>query len=163
MALRTFRRDMARALIIGAKEENEIRAAFDRARANPIPWDALQLTTVPKQNVSVITLDNRRPGMENVRPMSHQVLIPYGYRMAVSFEYQPAGLLAHFSFSVEEKGKVPNPIAVEMMLDVLGYDLKQADARWVEEFLIDGKPGGIAINLLFMEEPSADMETEGHA
>lgn len=155
---------MARALIIGAKEVNEIRAAFEKARANPIPWNVLQLTTVPRQKVDTITLDNRRQGMENVRPISEQILIPYGYRMAISFEHQPAGLLAHFSFSVDDNRRtLPNPIAVEMMLDVLGFDLYKADASWNEEFLIDDKPGGIALNLLFMVEPSADMETEGHA
>lgn len=156
---------MARALIIGVKEEKEIRAAFNKARANPIPWDVLRLTAVPRQNVETLTLDNRRPGMKNVRPQSEQVLIPFGYRMAVSFEHQPAGLLAHFSFSVEggKPGAMPNPISVEMMLDVLGFNLYKAHAHWTEEFLVDGKPGGLAINLLFMIEPSADMDVEGRA
>lgn len=143
---------MARALVIGAKEVNDIRAAFDRARANPIPWEVLQNRIVPQQNVEVLTLKNRRPGQDE-RPASEQVLIPMGYRMAISFEQQPAGLLAHFSFSVEAPGTLPNPIAVEMMLEVLGFDFHKCDSMWQEEFLIDGKPGGIAVNVVFLVEP----------
>lgn len=153
---------MARALIIGAKEVNEIRAAFDRARTNPIPWEVLQHKIVPQQNVDVLTLANRRPGQDE-RPASEQVLIPYGYRMAISFERQLAGLLAHFSFSVEggKPGAMPNPISVKMMLDVVGFNIRDVDSSWTEEFLIDGKPGGLAINLVFMVEPND--EVMGHA
>lgn len=157
---------MARALIIGVKEVREIREAFDRARANPIPFDVLSLMMAPRQDVDVLTLDNRQRGMENVRPISEQVLIPYGYRMAVSFEHQPAGLLAHFSFSIEDgkPGALPNPISIEMILDVLGFDLYKADTMWQEEFLINGKPGGLAVNLLYMIEPNEDgMPVAGHA
>lgn len=153
---------MPRALIIGAKEANEIRAAYAKARANPIPWERLQTQIVPQQSVDVLTLDNRKPGQENARPPSEQILIPYGYRMAISFERQPAGLLAHFSFSVEAPGKLPNPVAVEMMLDIIGgFDLRKCDRQWTEEFLLDGKPGGLAINLVFMVEPND--EVAGHA
>jgi hypothetical protein len=152
---------MARALIIGAKEVNEIRAAYNKAQDNPISWDVLSLTMAPRQNVDVLTLDNRQKGLENARPMSQQVLIPYGYRMAVSFEHQPAGLLAHFSFSVEsdKPGALPNPVSIEMILDVLGFDLYKADSMWQEEFLVDGKPGGLAVNLLFMIEPNNPITT----
>lgn len=154
---------MARALIIGTKEVAEIRAAYARARAHPIPWNVLQHNIAPQQNVDVLTLANRKPGQVD-RPMSEQVLIPHGYRMAISFERQPAGLLAHFSFSTEggKPGILPNPVAVEMLLDVIGgFDLHKCDGQWQEEFLIDGKPGGLAINLLFMVEPND--EVMGHA
>lgn len=153
---------MARALILGKKEEGEMRAAFNRARTHPIPWEVLQHKIVPQQNVDVLTLDNRKPGQDE-RPASEQVLIPVGYRMAVSFERQPSGLLAHFSFSVEQRGKLPNPVAVQMLLDVLGFDLYKCEANWQEEFLIDGKPGGLAVNVLFMVEPSDGKEIMGHA
>jgi len=43
-------------------------------------------------------------------------------------------LLAHFSFSVEEKGKLPNPVAVQMLLDVLGFDLDKCDGNWHCQF-----------------------------
>jgi hypothetical protein len=138
-----------------------ICSAVATARAKPIPWEVVQQTIVPRQNVDVLTLDNRRPGQENARPMSQQVLIPVGYRMAVSFEHQPAGLLAHFSFSVEAPGKTPNPEAVVAMLEVAGFDLYKAQATWTEEFLIDRKPGGLAVNIVFLVKPNS--EVAGHA
>jgi hypothetical protein len=152
-----------RALIIGPDEKTAIQAAFDRARAKPIPWEVLQQMIVPEQDVAVLTLDNRGPGQKNMRPMSEQVLIPIGYRMAISFERQPAGLLAHFSFSVEAVGKVPNPESVEVLLDLVGFDLKQADSIWTEEFLIDDKPGGLAVNIVFMVDPGHGARVMGHA
>jgi hypothetical protein len=153
---------MARALILGPKEMNDIRAAFDRARAKPIPWEILQRNIAPRQGGDILTLDNRKPGQID-RPASEQILIPVGYRMAISFEYQPAGLLAHFSFSVEggKPGAMPTPISVEMLLDVLGFNISSADAGWTEEFLVDGKPGGLALNLVFMVEPNEAVA--GHA
>lgn len=148
---------MTRALIIGVKEVNEIRAAYARARAKPIPWSVVQHAIVPQQNVGVLTLDNRKPGQ--ITTASEQLLLPYGYCMAISFEHQPAGLLAHFSFSVQggKPGAMPNPAAVGMMLDVVGFNIRNASSSWTEEFLVDGKPGGLAINLVFLVEPSNNI------
>jgi hypothetical protein len=141
---------MTRALILSEVEVAAIREAFAKACAKPISTKEFMALVVPQQNVDVLTLDNRAPGQENVRPPSHQVLIPHGYRMAISVEEQPAGMVGHFSFSVEAAGKTPNPVAVEMLLAVLGFELRDANAQWVEEFLIDDKSGGLAVNLLFV-------------
>jgi hypothetical protein len=150
---------MARILIIGKTEIEAVQAAYARARAHPIPWDVLQDKIVPQQGVDVITLANRRAGQDE-RPASEQVLIPDGYRMAISVEQQPAGLLAHFSFSVEggKPGALPNPTAVEALLEIVGFYIKQAEKMWQEEFLVDGKPGGLAINLLFMIDEGGHTE-----
>ena len=152
-----------RALTIGTKEVAAIRATYEEARANPIPWEILQKNILPEQDVALVTLANRKPGQ---RPMSYQVSVPHGFRMAVSFEQQPAGLVAHFSFSVDDgpPGSMPNPHAVAMLLDVVGYDLHDAAEQWTEEYLVNGVPGGLAINLVFMVEPANDMgKVQGHA
>lgn len=159
---------MARALIMGPKEMSDIRAAYERASARPIPWEVLQLQystkpQKPSDGMLTITIDDRKSGIE--RAPSEQVLIPMGYRMAISLEQQPAGLLAHFSFSVEggKPGALPTPISVKMILDVLGFDFEKACGLWQEEFLIDGEPGGLAINVLFMVDASAAVPVAGHA
>jgi hypothetical protein len=150
---------MTRALMIGTKEVAAIRATYEQARANPIPWSVLQTQILPEQGVTLATLKNRRPGS---RPMSYQVNVPHGYRMAISFEEQPAGLVAHFSFSVDDApNKLPNQHAVAMLLGVVNYDLHEAREHWVEEFLINGERGGLAINLVYLVGDSTVVA--GHA
>ena len=143
-----------RALIIGPEEKEKLKAAYERARAKPIPWETLKALMSPVQNVPVLTLDNRSEAARaQERPRSECVEIPMGYQVCVSFEDQPAGLLAHVSISVSTPGMLPNENAVNMILDEFGYHVSQADSGWVEEFMFNGKPGGLAVNLVFMIEP----------
>lgn len=147
---------MTRALIIGNIQEIEIKAAVARARQRPIPWDVLRQSAVAQPG-DVLRLKDRGP--EHMRPRSEEVLLPIGYRFCVSFEQQPAGLLAHFSISVDKRNALPNPEAVRAILSVAGYDFAKADRGWTEEFLIEGTPGGLAVNLVYMVRRA----TVGHA
>lgn len=140
-------------LIIGEKEEREIKAAVARARANPIPWKVLQ-GIIPAAQGPVLTLENRVE--EHARPASEHVLLPMNHRFAVSVEEQPAGLILHVSFSYDVRGKLPHPGALMMVLKAADLDisLPPKDGQvWYEEFLIDGKPGGTAINVAYLIEP----------
>src|SRR5262245_43532071 len=102
---------MARPLIIDDKTRAELKAANKRAEANPISAAVLKAGAVAPTKHE-IKLSDRKPGFE--RPPSEHILIPVGYRVAVSVEEQPFGLARHISISVEKRGKTPNPAAVEM-------------------------------------------------
>lgn len=148
---------MARALIIGTIQEIEIKAAVKRARKRPIPWDVLRQVAVVGAGGPLLRLEDRGP--EHKRPRSEEVLLPIGYCLCVSYEQQPAGLLAHFSISVAKRNALPNPEAVRAILAVAGFNGDKPDRGWVEEFLVDGEPGGVAVNLVYLVERAA----VGHA
>jgi hypothetical protein len=141
-----------RALLIGDEEKTAILAAVERARAKPIPWATLRGVIGGENTPGFLGLADRVPDHE--RPPSEQVDIPIGYRFCVSYEEQPAGVLAHFSISVNAPNKLPHETAARMILAAAGFNLDKADNAWVEEFLINGKPGGLAINLLFLIAPA---------
>jgi hypothetical protein len=139
-------------LIIGVKEQAAIKAALARARKRPIPFDVRAVMTID-QTTDVVTLEERRKsGGDFVRPKSEQVMLPIGHRLAISYEEQPAGLCLHLSMSIDKPNRVPRPEALDMVMQACGLD-RQPDRTWVEEFTIDGEPGGIAINILFVVEP----------
>lgn len=151
---------MTRVLMIGANEKAAIRAAMERARAKPITTEQVLKMAVSNQMATKVTLADRRP--EHERPPSEHVAIPYGYHLAVSFEQQPAGLCLHLSMSVETKDRLPNPAAIALMTDeclaVLGIgSIREVAPKgghtWIEEFAIDGKPGGLAFNVLYLVDP----------
>jgi hypothetical protein len=154
-----------RALIIGEKEREAIREAIERARKKPLLLADVKRLAIADDNAERVTLADRRP--EHDRPRSQHVLIPIGFHLAISFEQQPPGICLHLSLSVAqaERERVPNPHAIDMVftecLRICGHaDLPPDDGRtWVEEFAIDGKPGGLAVNGLFLVEPT----TTGHA
>ena len=63
-----------------------------------------------------------------------------GYRVVYSVEEQPIGDCHHISVSIDKKGKTPNPIAVEMILEEFGMKkLEDSLEVW---------PEGIAINII---------------
>jgi hypothetical protein len=143
-------------LLIDNDVAARMRAAHDKARSKPVTFEEMQKHIVPDQGVDVITLANRAPGMgPHDRPPSITIEVPVGYRMAVSYEVQPAGLIAHFSFSVDAVGALPNVESVRIMLAVVGFDFDDADMIWREEFLLNDVPGGVAVNILFVVDPNA--------
>lgn len=143
---------MVRALLVGPRELEHIAAAVQRARARPIPWDVLKRAITTNQG-PVMTLADREP-VEHVRPPSEIVNIPVGYRLNVSFEEQPAGMCMHVSISVNRRNKLPNPAAVKMILEAClkstPHEPDGASQQWIEEFLIDDKPGGLAVNVVYV-------------
>lgn len=133
-----------RPLILDPPTRAAIAAADARARAAPLPWAVLQ-EFVQFKDLPHVTLADRRGGEP---PRSEQVLIEYGYRAAISYEMQPAGLIKHLSISVDEPGKLPHPLAIQEIMAAFG--IEQPDNAWLEEF----DPGHEAINIVKVVGPS---------
>jgi hypothetical protein len=144
-----------RALIITEETRAAIRLAIERARAKAVPWSVLKQYAVP--STANLKLSDRRPGSEAIANRAENVLIPRGYRAAISFEEQPAGLMRHLSVSVDTKGNMPSAAAVDMLLEEFGFDIiaKRTSRLWVEEF----DPGHEAINIVQIDKRTP----EGHA
>jgi hypothetical protein len=139
-------------VFIAAEHIDALRAAITAARAKPITWDVLS-KHIPK-NQETATLMREDKHDPNWRPQSEVVEFEaspgHVMRINVSFEEQPAGLLAHFSMSLSDR--IPNPIIVEALLSQCGYVLGDAARVWQEEFMVDRITTGNAINILFMAE-----------
>lgn len=138
-------------LLIGEREKADIAAAIQRARRHPVPLDFVRAAAVPDK--PLVTLADRKPGF--TRPTKlEQVLIPIGYRAAVSVEEQPPGVCLHLSISVERADPkwMPSLAAVKMIAREFGIDFTTARRQgfiWQEEY----EPGRHAINLLKVLEP----------
>lgn len=154
---------MTGVLIIGPAEQAEIDAALVLARAKPTPWSVFE-KIVNDKSVSILKLKDRKPGVNDVRAEYPPQHVQLGtYRVALSFEEQPAGIFKHISVSSERKGKVPGPEVMQMVLEAFGFSLllcqavgtrgemlidpKQPCRVWMEEF----DPGHIAINVVELE------------
>lgn len=138
-----------RALLIDAEVLRRVQAAMARARAKPIPLEIVQAAKLPDQGKSYITLEERR-STDHVRPQAEHVEIPVGYRLSISYEHQPVGLVAHFSISVDAVGKLPHQEAVRGLLALTGYDMRMAVSQWIEEFTVDDELCGLAVNFVFL-------------
>lgn len=146
---------------IGAEETAAIEAAVERARQRMIPWDVLRKTAIPNQDSPTVTLaDREHVGEEQIDRQSQHVLLPFGYRLSVSCEEQPAGICLHFSLSSPKPGRVPRPEAMVLVLEAAGIKAGLEGRSWLEEFLIDGKPGGVAVNCVVVIAP---RPVGGHA
>jgi hypothetical protein len=157
-------------LMIGEREQAQIRAAIARARRQPLPLAMAAAIAAPDQNVSVLTLKNRRPGVQ--RPEAQMVLIPTSYRLAVSFEEQLAGMCLHISVSLlgeRAKQALPHPLAVAQLARECSIPIEMDDdggyrplaglTGWIEEFTDAGAYAGRAINLVYLVAPAP----AGHA
>jgi hypothetical protein len=139
-------------LFIGPDEQDALKAAVELARKKPLTiHQVMQRAKSMDQSTDVVTLAQRKTVPEP--RYVQQVELPVGYRVAISFEEQPAGMCLHLSMSSGAPGKVPHPDAVKMVLQAIGVDLKDCVRAWIEEFLIDGKPGGNAVNVVVLMVP----------
>jgi hypothetical protein len=153
-----------RPLMFDSKQSAAIAAAVSRALAHPIPWAVLQ-KAIPKNQGPLMRLEDRGP--DHKRPQAEIVEIPVGFRLNISCEEQPGGMCLHLSMSVDRANVLPNPAAIEFVSGVcLGAayaDTRDAPrtpvAEWVEEFLLDDQPGGLAVNRLYLLNERA----AGHA
>lgn len=148
---------MSAPLFIGPDQERALIEAVAKARAHPYPWELLKRTLPVNQETDTLRLEDRQG--EDVRPRSHVVELPPGWMVCISCEEQPAGILLHVSIS-DPRNRAPGPGSLRLgaILTAAGID-KPLARHWVEEFLIDGKPGGHALNLLFMDR---EREIGGH-
>lgn len=131
-----------------------ITQAVERARLHPIVLNEEDMEKLAafKESIGtphpkVLALDDRPKDWQRSMA-SEAVVIPMGYTAAVSFEQQPEplGLCMHLSISVDNPGRVPHPVAVDMLAKAFGmhYDNVYPRHLWPEEF----EPGHIAINIL---------------
>jgi hypothetical protein len=143
-----------RALLITPEVRAQIAAAVERARAKPLPLDFVMEAGIPGNKVEV-TLADRKPGFE--RPSSEHVLIPHGYRAAISFEQQPAGLVRHLSVSIDQPGMMPNLQAVQALMEEFGFSAPLEQCKiWLEEF----DPGHHAVNVAYLADVPATHPTK---
>jgi hypothetical protein len=153
---------MINALLIGPEQIRDINAAVERARKRPIPWRVLKAAMPGGQDTDVVTLADREP-VEHIRPESECIELPANYRLCVSFEEQPAGLCMHVSVSINRLNRLPHPAAVAALLRLCVQSIGNPDIdsgrNWIEEFLVDGEPGGLAANAVFLVAPAQ----AGHA
>lgn len=131
-------------LLITEQVREEIQAAVLRARARTIPWEQLKPYTIVGDKDKVV-LGDRPKGFERIE--SERVLIPNGFRAAISFEEQPAGICRHLSVSVENPTRMPSTDAVRMVAAEFGFKLESGKV-WTEEFA----PGHYAVNVIEIAE-----------
>jgi hypothetical protein len=95
--------------------------------------------------------------------MDHVVIIPVGFRVVFSIENQgnekimgkqTYGKCRHLSMSCEKKGRLPTPIALDMVIEEFGFiNPLYHCAMWVEKSEVD------SINVLEPVDGWSDQET----
>jgi len=145
---------MARALLMSPQIEATIKAAVEEARKNPTSLEETKASAMPLPQVGELKLSDRPPGYK--APMaSVQVLIPVGFRAAISFEEQPGGLCRHLSISVRGmRGKMPGMPAVLALCAQFGVNWDESK-KWVEEY----EPGRYAINIVSLDSDADKPNT----
>jgi len=137
-------------IIVGNAERSDLKAAMARARAHPVPWELLR--RVSEQDVEDQPLADAPPPAEFVD-------LPFGYVVAISFEEHPAGMCLHVSVTGPWPRVAPNMVVCAMIFNALDVPA-EADHVWTEEFLIDGKPGGRAFNVVWLVGRGIDQSEE---
>ncbi len=141
-------------LIIGMVEREAIKAAIARARERPIPLEHIAAARVEEGREGV-KLSDRRPDAPR-RLTSQQVIIPNGYRLAISWEEQPSGMCQHISVSCIGRADrvVPNEPAMAMIAQACGMQWPPGERSriWLEEFE-ELDHTGTAINLVEVVMP----------
>jgi len=131
--------------------------AVAEARRNAIPWEVLRNTAVLDKK-AVLLLKDRKEGSVP-RPASEHLMLGQ-FRCAFSFEHQPVGLIRHLSVSVRQPGRLPQPIAVKMIMEEFGFQTPLERCQfWREE--ID--PGHEAINVIELVKETCDAKDIGNA
>jgi len=132
-----------RALLLNDEIRASIRAAVASAMDHVIPLELIKSLGI-QDNVKILRLADRKPAF--VRPLSTYVLIPIGFRAALSFEMQPDGLCRHLSISVDTVGHAPSQLMVEAIAAEFGFNrFPLSHGRlWLEEF----EPDHFAVNII---------------
>jgi hypothetical protein len=145
-------------LVFSDKIREDIAQAITKARANPVPWEALQsVATLTPKNDMEYDEERQKKADELYRLYPSQSLILGNVRVAFSFEYQPSGLYRHISFSVQKKGKVLDFIPAQELAKAFGFSgLPPTNpySVWTEEY----EPGMYAINIMELEESNGSQD-----
>jgi len=142
---------MVGVLALGVNELNAIAAAVKRARQHPIPWGTLKARAVGTPDPYLRLKDRKGGG----RPESEHIALPFGYRLSISFEVQPAGMCQHISISSPDPvNNVPNEFAMAMIAKACGMQWPPGrfSRIWLEDFIAPGQMVGKAINLVEVVE-----------
>lgn len=103
--------------------------------------NVIQLKTVE----AVLANPHGKAKKDYLRQMRRQTLHVLTYAYTFSFEEQPTGRYRHLSVSVERKGRVPLPQAIDMVLPLFGFKGNvQTTQHWLEELGNDR----VAINFI---------------
>jgi hypothetical protein len=136
------------AFIIGPADEEQLKSTVKLALDNPIPWEVLKAgVNTEIQETDRLTLDDKK-GLPPIKRPVYNVILPLGWRVAISCEDQPAGRLLHLSMSSPKRGKIPSEHALLMVIKACGYTLEDVARMWLEEF----DPGHNAVNVLFLRK-----------
>jgi hypothetical protein len=136
------------AFLIRPEDERHLKAAVEQAQANPIPWEILKDGVTPEQDIDRLTLAERE-SIPDVARTREEVMLPLGWRVSITCEEQPAGLLLHLSMSSPVKGKIPTEHALRLVIEACGFTLEDCARGWLEEF----EPGWNAVNVLIFLKP----------
>lgn len=91
-----------------------------------------------------LIVDGSIPGVPVGDNPDFVVKLPFGYRVVFSIEDQPGGMVRHLSMSVDTPWKVPNPLAVEMVMQEIGFESPLSDC--IKRFE-DTSPAHTAVNV----------------
>jgi hypothetical protein len=138
-------------ITVGETERSELKAAMARARAHPVPWEVLK-RRITEQDGSHRGHVEDQP-FAHERPPAEFVDLPFGYVVAISFEEQPVGMCLHVSVSGPWPRVAPNMVVCATIFNALDVP-DEADDVWIEELLIDGRPGGRVFNATWLVEPT---------
>lgn len=83
-------------------------------------------------------------------PQDQTIVLPLGWKVTMSYEMQPCGLARHLSISSPAAGRAPNPIAVQWVMDALGFVRPVKDCVVYPEMYADN---WTAINVIEPVEP----------
>ena len=124
--------------MLGPEDESRIKNAAAKARETPVSLDMLT-----------------RAAQSGVRPKDapepQEIRLEFGWRVNISAEEQPFGMVLHLSMSSPTpKTTLPRAEAMEMVLETLGYQglHNLAAEPWIEDFTEAGKPAGKAVNVI---------------
>lgn len=107
---------MTRALMIGAKEREAIKALIEKAAARPTPLENIRRAAEHLQKTG-----SRFNAMNEAATID----IPLGFAVTYTHEEQPGAVCRHMSISVDGKrGTGPNPAAVSMLMEEFGFKNK---------------------------------------
>jgi hypothetical protein len=126
--------------VIGADERAKIEELIALAQAEPITLAELEDWSKGFDPENPRSRDGKR-----TLPLKFTIDLPVGFTVTYTHEQQPPGLARHLSVSVEG-GKLPNIVAVDMILKEFGFrqTVATADRVWPENY----GAGLTAINVL---------------
>lgn len=116
-----------RPLVIAEAQKEDIRRVVSFAFGHPISLEMMKSRNSPRaqlrygQDVSLDRANDPTPSFTDMP--QHWCMIPLGYKVCFSVEEQPEPLswCRHISISVTEKGKWPNELAVQMIIEEFGF------------------------------------------